>query len=139
VAVGARSGEVELKAAGKAVVLRTGQQSIVLPGAAPSDARPIPPSLFLKVDWPKEKETNRREIAVTGRTAPGAIVILAGVPTRVEKDGRFHAAVKLREGKNPLAAGCFDVGGHHAESRRDLLVDTTAPDSDISTQKLWNP
>jgi hypothetical protein len=135
VAVGARAGEVELKAAGKAVVLRQGQQSIVTPGSAPSDARPIPASLFLKVDWPKEKETNRREIAVTGRTAPGAVLLLAGVPTKVEKDGRFKAAVKLREGKNPLAATSFDVGGHQTESRRDLTVDTTAPDSDIAVPK----
>ena len=138
VAVGAREGEVELRAAGKAVVLRQGQQSVALPGAAPTAPAAIPPSLFLKIEWPSEKETNQRQLAVAGRTSPGAVVLFAGEPVPVQPDGRFKTTVRLREGRNALAVEAQDVGGHLAEGRREVSVDTTAPDSEISTQKLWN-
>jgi hypothetical protein len=129
VAVGARSGEVELKSAGKAVLLRSGQQSVALPGMAPTDPSAIPTSLFLKVDWPAAREINKRQVVVTGQTAPGAVVLLAGQPAKVDKDGRFRATVTLREGKNSLSAEGLDVGGHRARDVRELAVDTTAPDT----------
>jgi hypothetical protein len=137
VAVGARAGEVELRAAGKAVILRQGQQSIALPGGAPSEPAPIPPSLFLKIDWPGVKETNRRQIVIGGRTAPGAVMRIAGEATRVEKNGRFSAAVRLREGRNDIVVEGADVGGHRAQDTHGLRVDTAAPDSTLSTEKVW--
>lgn len=137
VAVGARAGEVELKSAGKAVLLRSGQQSVALPGAAPSEPAAIPTSLFLKVDWPAVKETNRRQLTVSGKTEPGAVVLLAGQPVKVEKDGRFKATLTLREGKNSLSAEGLGVGGHTAREARDVSVDTRAPDTVIPTDKLW--
>ena len=139
VAVGARAGEVELKSAGKAVLLRSGQQSVALPGAAPSDPTAIPSSLFLKVDWPAQKELARRQLAVTGKTSPGAVLLIAGQPARVEVDGRFKAVVPLREGMNSLSVEGLDVGGHRERQVRQVSVDTTAPQTDIPTQNLWNP
>ncbi len=139
VAVGAREGEVELKAAGKAVLLRAGQQAVSVAGKAPSAPVAVPASLFLKVDWPAGQETNRAELQVTGRTSPGAQVSVGGQPLKVEGDGRFRGAVRLREGRNTIEVEGRDVGGHRAGARRELTVDTTAPDSEISTQKLWNP
>ncbi|MGC4113314.1 MAG: hypothetical protein QM765_01280 [Myxococcales bacterium] len=137
VAVGARAGEVELKSAGKAVLLRSGQQSVAMPGMAPTDPTAIPTSLFLKVDWPAAREINKRQVTVTGKTEPGAVVLLAGQPAKVEKDGRFKATVMLREGKNALSAESLDVGGHRTKEIRDLAVDTTAPDTNIPTKDLW--
>ncbi|HEY3448342.1 MAG TPA: hypothetical protein VGK67_18440 [Myxococcales bacterium] len=137
VAVGARAGEVELKSAGKAVILRSGQQSVALPGMAPSDPTAIPTSLFLKVDWPAAKEINQRKVTVTGKTTPGAVVLLAGQPAKVDKDGRFKASLSLREGKNSLSAEGLDVGGHQAREVRELAVDTTAPETKIPTDGLW--
>ena len=136
VAVGARSGEVEFQAAGKAVVLRSGQQSISHQGA-PSDPEPIPSSLLLKVDWPQEEALNKRRIVVGGKTSPGAVVMLSGRPVRVGRDGRFREKLVLREGRNVVQAEGLDVGGHASSRQAEIHVDTRAPDSDISTRKLW--
>ncbi|MBI5544376.1 MAG: hypothetical protein HY901_10830 [Deltaproteobacteria bacterium] len=139
VAVGARSGEVELHAAGKAVILRAGQQSIMMPGGPPSEPAAFPSSLLLKIDWPSNKEINRRQLTVSGRSASGAVLMVSGRPVKVEKDGRFSEALQLKEGRNSLVVEGGDVAGNRVQARRELTVDTTAPDTDISTQKLWNP
>lgn len=136
VAVGARSGEVEFQAAGRAVVLRAGQASIAQ-GGAPQPPAAVPPSLFLKVRWPPEGLVNRRQITVAGRTAPGAVLLVGGVPTRVERDGSFEATLTLREGENRLRAEGVDVAGHRALESAAVEVDTTAPDSVIRTEDLW--
>jgi hypothetical protein len=136
VAVGARKGEVEFSAAGKAVMLRAGQQSIAL-GGAPQPPSAIPTSLFLKVGWPETGVINRSRITVSGVTAPGAVILVEGVSARVEKDGRFTAALELREGVNFMHAEGQDVGGHRVTERARVELDTTAPDSVIQTEKLW--
>ena len=101
----------------------------------------MPPSpMRLKVDWPAAKEINRKQLAVTGKTTPGAIILVAGRPTPVDKEGRFKATVGLREGKNSLSAEGLDVGGHRIQDGRELTVDTTAPQTEIPTKDLWkNP
>ncbi len=137
VAVGARAGEVEFQAAGQAVLLRAGQQSIATGGKAPSAPSAIPGSLFLKVDWPQDREINRRKVVIAGKAAPGSVLMVGGQPVRVEKDGRFKAGVSLREGKNLVEAMCIDLAGRRSETKTEIKVDTTAPDSDVATQKLW--
>jgi hypothetical protein len=139
VAVGARSGEVEFAAAGKAVLLRAGQQSVATGGSAPSAPAPIPSSLFLKVAWPQDREINKRKVVVSGKAMPGAVVLLGGQPVRVEKDGRFSAPVSLKEGANVVQAMCVDLGGHRGQEQIKIKVDTNAPDSDINTRELWKP
>lgn len=136
VAVGARSGEVEFRAAGSAVVLRAGQASIAQ-GSAPQPPAPVPSSLFLKVRWPPEGLVNRRQVTFSGRTAPGAVLLVGGAPTRVEKDGSFSATLTLREGQNRVRADGVDVAGHRAEDSAAVELDTTAPDSVIRTDNLW--
>ncbi len=136
VAVGARDGEVEFSASGRAVMLRAGQQSIAL-GGGPQPPSAIPTSLFLKVGWPGAV-INRSQISVSGLTAPGAVLLIQGVSARVDKDGRFTAPVQLHEGLNALHAQGQDVGGHRVEERARIEVDTTAPDSVIRTEKLWS-
>lgn len=136
VAVGARSGEVEFRAGGSAVVLRAGQVS-VSQGDAPQPPSSVPSSLFLKVQWPREGLVNRRTITVSGRTAPGAVLLVGGAPARVEKDGTFAATLSLREGENRILAEGLDVAGHRVQESSALEVDTTAPESEIRTDDLW--
>src|SRR5512138_203850 len=88
-AVGVQRGTAEFAAAGGTVVLAAGQQSVAAPGRRPSAPAPIPASLLLKVSWPEARTTNRRRIVVTGRTAPGAIVVLGDERVDVRPDGRF--------------------------------------------------
>ena len=137
VAVGARSGEVEFKAAGKAVVLRSGQQSLAVNGKAPTPPAPIPASLLLKVDWPRGKEMNKRSVAIAGQALPGAVLTVAGQPVTVQASGRFKATIKLREGRNLVDAHCVDLAGNVADKQASFVVDTTAPDTDIRTQEIW--
>ncbi|MFN7135169.1 MAG: hypothetical protein ACK4N5_24050, partial [Myxococcales bacterium] len=137
VAVGARRGEVEFAAAGKAVILRAGQQSIARPTEQPSEPTQIPTTLFLKVGLPPSGEINRARVEIAGQTAPGAQIVVAGRRVVVSGDGRFATTLKLREGNNALRVEGRDVAGNVVVRRADLVVDTTAPDSRISTEDLW--
>ncbi len=134
VAVGTQKGEVELKAAGKAVIVRSGQQAFALAGSPPTDPTPIPTSLFLKVQWPEETELNRRRVVVAGRTAPGSHVIAGGAVIPVERDGRFKGVLILHEGANTVRLTTRDVGGRVDSSEKKIAVDSTAPP--LSTEKL---
>ena len=65
-AVATRRGEVILSARGKEVVIRTGQFARLAPGGAPDGPRPLPESLFLKVQWPATT-SNRPRSSSRGR------------------------------------------------------------------------
>ncbi|HEX9049278.1 MAG TPA: hypothetical protein VF841_01975 [Anaeromyxobacter sp.] len=137
VAVGVERGSAEFAAGGAAVVLAAGQQSMAAAGARPSRPEPIPASLLLKVSWPEERATNQRRIVVTGRTQPGAIVVLGDERVDVGADGRFTHVVTLREGRQRLSARARAVGGSAAEESPVILLDTRAPDPRFDTSKLW--
>ncbi len=137
VAVGVQRGSAEFGAAGGTVVLAAGQQSIAAAGARPSRPEPIPTSLLLKVSWPEERTTNQRRIVVTGRTQPGAIVVLGEERVDVGADGRFTHVVTLREGRQRLSARARSVGGSAASSGPVILLDTRAPDPRFDTRELW--
>ncbi len=137
VAVGVRRGAAEFRAAGKTVTVRGGEQSVAAVGKAPSPPTPLPASLLLKVSWPEERATNRRRIVVTGRTAPGAIVVLGGERVEVQPDGRFTHVILLREGRQKLSARAFAVGGAARSDGPAILLDTRAPDARFDTRDLW--
>jgi hypothetical protein len=137
VAVGVQRGSAEFQSAGKAVLLRQGEQSVAVEGHKPSPPAPIPASLLLKVSWPTERATNQRRIVVTGRTAPGAVVLLGDERVDVQPDGRFTHVVVLREGRQRLAARARGVGGAAQSEGPVVLLDTRAPDVRIDTRDLW--
>ncbi len=137
VAVGVERGSAEFAAGGGAVVLGEGQQSVAGPGARPSRPEPIPPSLLLKVSWPEERTTNQRRIVVTGRTQPGAIVVLGEERVDVAPDGSFTHVITLREGRQRLSARARAVGGAAAADGPAILLDTRAPDPRFDTKDLW--
>ncbi len=137
VAVGVQRGSAEFAAGGGAVVVTAGQQSIAAPGARPSRPEPIPASLLLKVTWPEERTTNQRRIVVTGRTQPGAIVVLGEERVDVRYDGRFTHVITLREGRQRLSARARAVGGSASSDGPVMLLDTRAPDPRFDTSGLW--
>jgi hypothetical protein len=139
VAVGVLRGGAELRAAGERVLLRAGEQSVARAGRAPSAPAPIPSSLLLKVSWPEQQTTNQRRIVVTGRTEPGATVVLGGESVEVGPDGRFTHVVVLREGRQRLAARAHGVAGSASAQGPAVVLDTRAPDPRFDTRDLWAP
>jgi hypothetical protein len=139
VQVAVRRGGARVTAAGRAVEVGAGQQTTSVAGAAPTAPTPLPASLLLKVAWPEERTTNRRRIVVTGRTEPGAIVVLGDARVDVQPDGRFTHVVVLREGEQSLTARAHSAAGLAAEERGPpVVLDTRAPDARFDTGGLWD-
>ncbi len=133
-----RRGQAEVASAGRAVVVRAGQRSVVLPGAAPSEPSSIPTSLLLEVNWPRVEATNQRRLVVTGRTEPGALLAVGGQPVRVGRDGTFRHVVYLKEGPQKLTATARDAGGHRSQERSpEILLDTRGVPAEFDTDRLW--
>ena len=136
VAVAAARGEVELQGGGKLVVVRAGQQSLILRGQGPTDPAPIPESLLLKVQWPKAREVTRRRLVIAGKAEPGSAVEVGGRALQVGADGTFRNEVDLREGLNRVKVRARGVGGVIEESTHEVRVDTTPPKVGLDPD-LW--
>ncbi|MDP2270962.1 MAG: hypothetical protein Q8N23_22540 [Archangium sp.] len=125
VAVGTESGEVSFSGAGRVVIVRAGQQSIVKPGQAPSAPITIPSSLLLKVSMPTKKTINTPKLVLKGDVQPGALVEVQGKIVSVDERGHFEVPVFLKEGKNSLSVQARSVGGTQAKSSAAVELDTT--------------
>lgn len=125
VAVGTESGEVSFSGAGRVVIVRAGQQSIVRPGEAPSTPVTIPSSLLLKVALPTKKTINTPRLVLKGEVPPGSMVEVQGRIVTVDDAGRFEVPVTLKEGKNPLSVRARGVGGIEVKSSGLVELDTT--------------
>ena len=125
VAVGTESGEVSFSGAGRVVIVRAGQQSIVKPGQAPSAPITIPSSLLLKVSMPTKKTINTPKLVLKGDVQPGALVEVQGRIVSVDERGHFEVPVSLKEGKNSLSVQARSVGGTQATSSAAVELDTT--------------
>ncbi len=137
-AVAVRHGEAELRSGGRAVVIRAGQQSLARDGKVPSQPVPVPSSLLLKVDWPKDLVTNRRRLVVTGFTAPGAVLAVDGRSVKVQPDGSFRHVLYLREGHQTISVAGRDVAGHRVlEKSPEIQVDTFGAPAEFDTSDLW--
>jgi hypothetical protein len=137
VAVGVRRGAAEFTAAGATVALRSGQQSSARTGETPSRPAALPASMLLKVNWPAPRTTNERRMVVTGRAAPGSVVVVGDERVQVDSDGSFTHLVVLREGRQTLTARAHGVSGS-TESRGPVMVlDTRPPDARFDTRDLW--
>ena len=138
VAVGAEEGRVQVAARGSEVVLRGGEGTLIRPGEAPEKPSPLPESLLLRVAWPTETETNKTRLMVSGRTAAGALVFVAGRPVEVDERGRFRDEVALRDGRNRVGIEGMDVAGNHvASSSPVIVVDTRGSKAAFETEGLW--
>jgi len=133
-AVATRRGEVILSARGKEVVIRTGQFARIGPGGAPDGPKPLPESLFLKVQWPATT-TNKPEVVVAGQASPGARVKVAGHYVRPDADGRYTANVPLTDGIHELQVHATDLAGHVADEKSPRIVVDTKTDFKIHPPK----
>jgi FecR protein/Glucodextranase, domain B len=136
VAVGTQEGEVEFLGKGKVVIVRAGQGSIIHPGQVPSDPTPLPSSLLLKVNFPKQRESRQAKVVITGSVPPGSVVTVEGKPARVDKEGNFKAPLSLAEGKHKIDVKAVGVGNQTAEESGDYKVKRAmAPNSVIPPWK----
>jgi len=133
-AVATRRGEVILSARGKEVVIRTGQFARIGPGGAPDGPRPLPESLFLKVQWPATT-SNKPEVVVAGQASPGARVKVAGHYVRLDADGRYSEKVPLSDGPHELAVHATDLAGHVADEKSPRIVVDTKTDFKVHPPK----
>jgi hypothetical protein len=133
-AVATRRGEVTLAARGKEVVIRTGQFARITPGGTPDEPRPLPESLFLKVNWPPAT-SNRRQVALQGQTAPLARVKVAGHYVRVDAEGRYTANIDLPDGAHELHVRATDLAGHVVDEKSPRIVVDTKTDFKIQPPK----
>lgn len=138
VAVASRSGDAALSAQNRTVRVLPGTHSVVLPGEAPSEAQPIPTSIYLKVEWPEQKSLNTGKIAIAGKTVRGAVVSINGVRAIVDKVGGFEADVPLHDGENTVTVATEDVAGNtRVEGSPPIVVDRKAPEIKVESKKLW--
>lgn len=140
VAVGTRSGEVELLGHGKLVIVRAGQESVVHPGQEPSAPAPIPSSLLLKVQWPAVHDRNRnrlksRDVIVAGQTEPGVVLRVGNDVVPVDAQGNFKHKVRLSEGRHTVEVTAQSVSGLHESDRADFNVDTRVEPTKFETPK----
>jgi hypothetical protein len=133
-AVATRRGEVILSARGKDVVIRTGQFARVGPGGAPDGPRPLPESLFLKVQWPAAT-TNKPEVVVAGQASPGARVKVAGHFVRTDAEGRYRETVPLADGGHEPHVHATDLAGHVADEKSPRIVVDTKTDFTVHRPK----
>jgi hypothetical protein len=133
-AVATRRGEVILSARGKEVVIRTGQFARVGPGGSPDGPRPLPESLFLKVQWPATT-TNRPTITVAGQASPDSRVKVAGHYVRLDADGHYSATVPLADGTHELHVRATDLAGHIADEKSPRIVVDTKTDFKVHPPK----
>ena len=133
-AVATRRGEVILSARGKEVVIRTGQFARVAAGGTPDGPRPLPESLFLKVQWPATT-SNRPEVVIAGEASPGARVKVAGHFVRPDADGHYSANVPLPDGAHELHVHATDLAGHVADEKSPRIVVDTKTDFKVHPPK----
>lgn len=106
-------------------------QRLVAARESPARVAPVSKSLLLEVTWPQDVRTREAEIAVRGRTDPGAMVQVraSDITTSVvaDADGLFEASLPLREGPNPVEVLSEDPLGRKARDQTELTRDSQAP------------
>jgi hypothetical protein len=137
VAVATRRGAVQFAAGGAAVEVPAGTQSVAPARAPPGSPRPIPSSLYLKVQRPSRGVVRERAVAVSGTTLPGALIRVDGVEVEVADDGAFRAVAPLREGRNEVTVETEDALGRRAREVIPVEVDSQRPR--VGGEVTWEP
>ncbi len=137
VVVDSRSGEVELSAAGQSTTVPKGKRSVVAPSQPPGKLMPIPSSLALQVKWPPVK-MDRKVTTVSGKTSPGATLLVNGVLVRADPQGAFSLDVALEEGSNRVVISATDPSGNTTSAESpEIQVDTRPPGLRVDAEGLW--
>jgi len=137
----AQRGQISVSGLGGTQTLKAGL-------AAHSDSQnrlaiePVTENLLLDVEWPEEARTRLAEVEVAGQTDPYATVTVGTGPeavrVRSDRDGRFRATVKLREGENEVTLKVRDVAGREAIKVQKVRRDSTAPVIQAA-EVVWGP
>jgi hypothetical protein len=138
VAVASETATVRLEAQDHEVAVLAGQQSVVQPGAPPSDPEAIPGEVFLHVAWPEERLRRDRRVVVRGRVDPGTVVAVGDRRPHVAGDGSFEVEVELDAGVNQIAVSATDPSGRsHLERSPSIEVRNRPPRLEVSGEGLW--
>jgi hypothetical protein len=129
ISAGSSEGQLEVEAAGRVVVLRSGFQTRVRAGQPPAEPLPVPAKLFLKVNWPEERLLARRKLVLEGSSESGARLRINGELVLVDSRGRFKKALVLKEGKNLIRIDAYDAGGRKTSAQSPEILVDTRPDS----------
>ena len=114
VAVATRGGSVYLSSAGVTVQVAAGQQSVVIDGAQPLAAEPIPLEVLLKVAS-KASARDSLCVSLSGQVRVGTEVFVEGEPAEVSRDGSFWVDVPRREGLGQVKVVAREPGGEIRE------------------------
>ncbi|MFC1609336.1 hypothetical protein ACFL6C_00120 [Myxococcota bacterium] len=132
-------GSARVTAKGETVEVAAGYQTTVRPEQPPQTPMVLPPSLLLKIKWPKHAATKKRRHLVVGTTNPGARVKVGNTVVTADSKGRFRAIVELREGRNQVEVRALDVVGRTEKALSPpIVLDTRAPDHAVDTDpEMW--
>lgn len=137
VAVATENGEVVFSAAGRVVLVRTGQRSLSNPGQPPQPPTPIPNSVLLKVNFPVKKTINTPKIMIVGNAEPGSLVEVLGHSSVTDEVGHFAVPIGLKEGRNSITVKAQSAGGARSTTSRTVELDTTVSGPVIDPKSLW--
>lgn len=126
VAVATLKGAARFAAAGKSVKVTEGSQTVSRLGEPPDDPERIPEEVLLQVVWPPN-EKHAELASVQGRVEQSSLVTVNGAPAVVGADGRFAAAVPLREGANVVEVQAEDLVGRRRRQAVTLLRRSARP------------
>jgi hypothetical protein len=137
VSVASLKGTARFAAAGKTVVLAEGTQTRSRGGQAPDDPEKIPEEVLLQVVWP-EGERHGDSATIEGHVGAASLVTINGAPAPVGDDGKFRAAVSLREGANHVKIAAEDLSGRRREAAGTITRRPTRPPKlDAEPRELW--
>jgi hypothetical protein len=90
----------------------------------------LPPSLVL--DFPSDGfSTANVTVTVTGRTDPGARLVVNGIMAAVSSDGSFSIVIALTQGANTITAVATDAAGNQAIVTRTVTYVEPQTDGDL--------
>jgi len=90
----------------------------------------LPPSLVL--DSPSDGfSTANGTVTVTGRTDPGARLVVNGIMAAVSSDGSFSIVIALTQGANTITAVATDAAGNQAIVTRTVTYVQPQTDEDL--------
>jgi hypothetical protein len=125
-AVATEAGAVRLQSSGRSVEVQAGEQSVSFEGQVPSEARPVPVALLLKVA--RTAREARGWCTVEGTVEPGAEVRVEGRLVDPGPQGRFAIRLPLAKGGTSATVVTRDAAGHVAQRRVDCAAEHDVSD-----------
>ncbi len=136
VSVAATKGEVRFSAAGRAVALTAGTESVAGAGQGPSQPEQIPEDLLLSVVWPELGARSART-TIVGKVSPSSRVKLNGIEADVQADGRFTVSPGVAVGPNRWDFSVEDINGRKKTLSHTAQRPAPTPVLETTGEVLW--